>query len=115
MFWLVSATRCSTTVCGARRMTFLVCHRSVIMSSAVLQECEVSREPLPVCLWQENPNRLVSLLDMLPFLAYDFCRASSRLLIIWLLHQADFHLPDGQVPVIARLPVFLPQRKRYPL
>jgi hypothetical protein len=31
------------------------------MSSVVMQECEVSREPLPVCLWLENPYRLVSL------------------------------------------------------
>ena len=30
------------------------------------------------------------------------------------LRQADFHLPDRQVPVVARLPVFWPQRKRNP-
>ena len=28
------------------------------------------------------------------------------------LRQADFHLPDRQIPVVARLPVFGPQGKR---
>src|ERR1019366_4114382 len=30
------------------------------------------------------------------------------------LRQTDFHLPDRQVPVVARLPVFRPQGKRNP-
>lgn len=48
----------------------------VYMVEAMLSSSD--RDALPVCLapWVENPYRLVSLWDMLPFLAYDFCRAS---------------------------------------
>ena len=28
------------------------------------------------------------------------------------LRQANFHLPDRQIPVVARTPIFRPQRKR---
>ena len=47
--------------------------------SAIAAEAISSRQDAPLaclCPWLENPYRLVSLWDMLPFLAYDFCRAS---------------------------------------
>jgi hypothetical protein len=53
-------------------MTILICHSGVIMSTAVL-ECEASRDALPVCLWQENPNRLVSLWDIMQLFSVEDC------------------------------------------
>jgi hypothetical protein len=36
-----------------------------VIVTAIAIEASPERAPLPVCLWQENPNRLVSLWDML--------------------------------------------------
>lgn len=47
----------------------------------------------PVCLWQENPYRLVSLLDMLRFYADKFCRCSS------LLGQMFVAIRNGETPI----------------
>ena len=42
--------------------------------SAIAEAIFSGRSQLPVCLWKENPNGLVSLLDlMLPFHAENFC------------------------------------------
>jgi hypothetical protein len=60
--------------------------------SAIVEVVSSSQDTLPVCLWQENPNRLVSLLDMLPFVAYNFCRASS------LLGQVHSQIQSGVTP-----------------
>ena len=54
----------------------------------------IKRAALPVCLcpWLENPYRLVSLMDMLRFLAADFCRASS------LIGQLYSRVQHGIIP-----------------
>lgn len=44
------------------RLGFLRRHH---VESAIAIEASPERAPLPVCLWQENPNRLVNLWDML--------------------------------------------------
>jgi hypothetical protein len=54
---------------------------------------EVGENAPPVCLFTENPNRLVSLLDMLRFYAENFCRCSS------LLGQIFVELRSGVQPV----------------
>src|SRR5260370_41048214 len=51
-----------------------------------------SRDSLSVCLGNENPYRLVSLLDMLPFPAHDFCKSSS------ILGQAFAYVKVGTRP-----------------
>jgi HEPN domain-containing protein len=49
------------------------------MYSVAMQECQASRESLPVCLLQGNPHRLVSLREMLEVLADDYIWIGSAL------------------------------------
>jgi hypothetical protein len=78
-------TRCECLAAEQREAPFSGGARSSVATrsrkgnvQAIAPEIVESSGPVParLCPWMENPYRLVSLWDMLPFLAYDFCRAS---------------------------------------
>ncbi len=68
---------------------------------AVEEQVESSAAPVCLCPWLENPYRLVSLWDMLPFLAYDFCRASSIIGQLYSQVQSGIHPTQESWSMIA--------------
>lgn len=60
--------------------------------SAITEHLVSSQNALPACLWQENPNGLVSLLDMLKFNAHHFVGISST------FGQAIMDIGAGKFP-----------------
>jgi hypothetical protein len=54
-----------------------------------------SQDSLPVCLWKENPNRLVSLWEMLKFHASRFVALMDSITVLSTYQLAK---PDGDIP-----------------
>jgi hypothetical protein len=51
---------------------------SAVVATAVIEPV-ASTDALPVCLWKENPNRLVSLWDMLKRYAFSFYKVITHI------------------------------------